>query len=368
VKEPVIRLENISKSYDGGATYVIKDLNISISKGDFVALLGPSGCGKSTTLMMLCGLYRPTTGNIYFNGKIVNDVMPKDRNIGMVFQSYALYPNMNVFENIAFPLKQMKSLKKTEIQERIQEVAEIVKIPELLKRMPAQLSGGQQQRVAMCRALVKKPDILLLDEPMSNLDARLKLEVRDEIKKLQAQLGLTTIIVTHDQEEAMAISSHIAVMDNGRIEQYSDPEVLYNHPENLFVASFVGTPPMNFINGTLEKKDDGYLCTTESGNVMIPENRINTALLSSNQVILGIRPDQFNLMDSMEKDTLRFDLSYMEHLGKENLYKCYSGDVGVRVLAPTTVNFSDNKQLYARPVVETLGVFDKLSNNNISVH
>ncbi|NLZ89971.1 MAG: ABC transporter ATP-binding protein, partial [Clostridiales bacterium] len=258
----MIRLENIGKSYDGGKTFAVRNVNLSIQKGDFVALLGPSGCGKSTTLMMLCGLYRPTEGNIYFRGKYVNNVLPKDRNIGMVFQSYALYPNLSVFENIAFPLRQLKSLKKDEIVHRVNEVAKIVRIPELLKRMPSQLSGGQQQRVAMCRALVKNPDILLLDEPMSNLDARLRLEIRDEIKKLQDRLSLTTIIVTHDQEEAMAISTHIAVIDQGAIQQYAAPEELYNRPQNLFVASFIGNPPMNFIDCTIEKYGSNYLCKT----------------------------------------------------------------------------------------------------------
>lgn len=366
MSEPMIRLENVGKSYDGGKNFAVRNVNLTIEKGDFVALLGPSGCGKSTTLMMLCGLYRPTEGSIYFNGKYVNNIMPKDRNIGMVFQSYALYPNLSVFENIAFPLRQLKSLKKQEIIDRVQAVAETVKIPELLKRMPAQLSGGQQQRVAMCRALVKNPDILLLDEPMSNLDARLKLEIRDEIKKLQERLALTAIIVTHDQEEAMAISSHIAVIDQGAIQQYAAPNELYSRPKNLFVASFIGNPPMNFIDGTVEKRGDHYLCSTSGGAIELPRQILREEELTSEKVVLGIRPHNFSLVDSPENAfTLRTD--YVEHLGKENLYRCYTPDTNVRVITPVSVVRSVEEPLFVRPDPHVMNVFDGNTRNNISI-
>ena len=365
MSEPMIRLENVGKSYDGGKTYAVRGMNMTIEKGDFVALLGPSGCGKSTTLMMLCGLYRPTEGSIYFNGRYVNNVLPKDRNIGMVFQSYALYPNMSVFENIAFPLRQLKGMKKQEITERVQEVAEIVKIPELLKRMPAQLSGGQQQRVAMCRALVKDPDILLLDEPMSNLDARLKLEIRDEIKKLQERIGVTAIIVTHDQEEAMAISSHIAVIDQGALQQYADPDVLYSRPKNLFVASFIGNPPMNFIDGTIQRSGDIYHCKTVGGVLELPAKLIEESELTGNEVVLGIRPHNFQLVETPENAiTLKTD--YIERLGKENLYRCYANGVNMRVITPVSVNRPTNEPLYARPEFDSISVFDKGTSKNLA--
>lgn len=365
MSEPMIRLENVGKSYDGGKHYAVRNINLTIEKGDFVALLGPSGCGKSTTLMMLCGLYRPTEGSIYFNGKYVNNIMPKDRNIGMVFQSYALYPNMNVFENIAFPLRQLKSLKKQEITERVEAIAEIVKISELLKRMPAQISGGQQQRVAMCRALVKNPDILLLDEPMSNLDARLKLEIRDEIKKLQEKLGLTAIIVTHDQEEAMAISSHIAVIDQGMLQQYAEPDELYSRPNNLFVSSFIGNPPMNFIDSTVTRQGDTYLCTTQGGTLSLPAGMIAPDGLTSEKVVLGIRPHNFELVD-MPDNALTLYTDYIEHLGKENLYRCYTGETSVRVITPVEVMRPVHEPLYARPRVEFMNVFDKETRHNIT--
>lgn len=365
MSEPMIRLENVGKSYDGGKTYAVRNINMTIEKGDFVALLGPSGCGKSTTLMMLCGLYRPTEGNIYFNGRYVNNVMPKDRNIGMVFQSYALYPNMSVFDNIAFPLRQMHSLKKDEIVRRVQEVAEVVRIPELLKRMPAELSGGQQQRVAMCRALVKNPDILLLDEPMSNLDARLKLEIRDEIKKLQERLGVTAIIVTHDQEEAMAISSHIAVIDQGALQQYAIPDELYSRPKNLFVASFIGNPPMNFIHGTLEQQGDDYLCHTEAGTVLVPRNHICSELLTSEKVVLGIRPHTFKVVQEQE-NALRLGIDYVEHLGKENMYRCFFDKTNVRVITPISEVYRLDLPLFVQPDVQTMNVFDEVSQHNIT--
>ena len=364
MSEPMIRLENIGKSYDGGKTFAVRNINLSIEKGDFVALLGPSGCGKSTTLMMLCGLYRPTEGSIYFNGRYVNNVMPKDRNIGMVFQSYALYPNMSIFENIAFPLRQMK-MKRSEIKEKVEAVAEIVKIPEYLNRMPAQLSGGQQQRVAMCRALVKNPDILLLDEPMSNLDARLKLEIRDEIKKLQKKIGVTAIIVTHDQEEAMAISSHIAVIDQGALQQYAEPDELYNHPKNLFVASFIGNPPMNFIDGVLEAGDGVYHCVTEGGTLEIPESRIEAENMNGKDVVLGIRPHNFRIVDGPE-GALTLHTDYIEHLGKEYLFRCDMGNTKMRVITPVMTDQTSEDVIYVRPDYDFVSVFDKESQKIIS--
>ncbi len=360
----MIRLENIGKSYDGGKTFAVRHIDLTIEKGDFVALLGPSGCGKSTTLMMLCGLYRPTEGSIYFNGRYVNNVLPKDRNIGMVFQSYALYPNMNIFENIAFPLRQMK-MKKAEIREKVEAVAEIVKIPEYLNRMPAQLSGGQQQRVAMCRALVKNPDILLLDEPMSNLDARLKLEIRDEIKKLQERIGVTSIIVTHDQEEAMAISSHIAVIDQGALQQYAEPDELYRHPKNLFVASFIGNPPMNFVEGTAEKAGDVYHFRTEGGVLEIPADMIDESLLTGKEIVIGIRPHNFDLVEGPE-NAMALNTDYIEHLGKEYLFRCYMGETKLRVITPISVKRSVEDTLYVRPQYEMISVFDKNTRNIIS--
>ena len=235
-----IELKNITKSFDK-KTNTINNLNLSIEDGEFIALLGPSGCGKTTTMLMIAGIYKPDSGDILFDGQRVNEVEPKDRNVGMVFQSYALYPHMSVLDNIAFPLKQQKVKKEERIQ-RAKEAAATVHLEQYLHRKPGELSGGQQQRVALARAIVKNPRLLLLDEPMSNLDERLRIEMRSEISRLQKKLGITTILVTHDQQEAMTLADRIAVMKDGQIIQYDTPMALYYQPENLYVARFYRNP------------------------------------------------------------------------------------------------------------------------------
>ena len=287
-----IELKNVCKTFSK-KSHAVKDLSMTIEDGEFVALLGPSGCGKSTTLLMIAGIYKPTSGGIYFDGQLVNDVEPKDRNIGMVFQSYALYPHMTVMENIAFPLKQ-QMVPKEERMERSRKAAEMVRLGDLLDRKPSQLSGGQQQRVALARAIVKRPKVLLLDEPLSNLDARLKIEMREEISRIQKELGITTIMVTHDQEEAMTIADRVAVMKDGRLIQYSTPMELYNRPKNYFVAQFVGTPPMNFLPGKLVKKDGKHFI-----HINDKAHPLNGLAVKSNgnmqDVLVGIRPHDLKL-------------------------------------------------------------------------
>ena len=240
-----VELDNLSKAWDGvvGADRI----TLEVADGEMVAFLGPSGCGKTTTLLMVAGIYRPTGGTISFDGRVVNEVAPKDRGIGMVFQSYALYPHMTVFGNISYPLR-LKRLEKGEIRKRVEQVADMMGIGDLLDRRIAQLSGGQQQRVSLGRALVKEPQLLLFDEPLSNLDARLRLAMRGEIKRLQSDLGITSIYVTHDQVEAMTMADKIAVMSKGVLQAYDIPEALYDRPKTLFVAGFVGNPPMNFFD------------------------------------------------------------------------------------------------------------------------
>ncbi|MDK2383704.1 MAG: ABC transporter ATP-binding protein, partial [Candidatus Korarchaeota archaeon] len=228
-----VRLVDLTKRF--GRVVAVDHLNLEVAHGEFVALLGPSGCGKTTTLLMIAGIYRPTEGYIYFDDRVVNDLEPKDRNVGMVFQTYALYPHMKVFDNIAFPLK-LKKVPKEEIERKVRRVAELLHIEDLLDRKPSQLSGGQQQRVALARALVKEPDLFLMDEPLSNLDAKLRVEMRGELKRLQKDLGITTIYVTHDQLEAMTMADRIAVLNNGRLQQYGPPEELYRKPANKFGA------------------------------------------------------------------------------------------------------------------------------------
>jgi len=237
-----IHLKNLMMTFDGKS--VIDDLNVTVDDGELVTLLGPSGCGKSTTLMLIAGLYEPTSGKILFDDQDMTDIPAEDRGIGMVFQNYALYPHLTVLKNIMFPLK-MQKVPAKEAKERAIEMAKLVEIEHLLNRKPHQLSGGQQQRVAIARALVKKPRVLLLDEPLSNLDARLRLEMREEIRRIQSEINITTIFVTHDQEEAMSISDKIIIMNDGVIQQVDEPQTLYKKPVNEFVATFIGSPPIN---------------------------------------------------------------------------------------------------------------------------
>ena len=289
-----IELKNICKTFNKESN-TINNLNMTIEDGEFVALLGPSGCGKSTTMLMVAGIYKPTSGGIYFDGQLVNDVEPKDRNIGMVLQSDALYPHMTVLDNIAFPLKQQK-VPKEERYERARKAAEMVQLGHLLNRKPSQLSGGQQQRVALARAIVKKPKVLLLDEPMSNLDARLKIEMREEISRIQKELGITAIMVTHDQEEAMTTADRVAIMKEGQLIQYSSPMDLYNRPKNYFVAQFIGTPPMNFLSAKLAGSEGKYHLHLNNKTVDLKGYLMDIQSSQNMQdVHAGIRPHDLKL-------------------------------------------------------------------------
>ncbi len=285
-----IILKDLSKYF--GNVRAVNDLNLEIKDSEFVALLGPSGCGKTTTLLTIAGLYKPTKGYVYFNDRIINDVPPKDRKIGMVFQSYALYPHMTVFNNIIFPLR-LKKIPREEMRRRAIDVANLVHIEELLDRKPGQLSGGQQQRVALCRALIKEPEILLLDEPLSNLDAKLRVTMRSELKRLQKDLGITTIFVTHDQVEAMTMADRIAVLNEGILQQFSTPYELYNHPKNLCVAGFIGNPPINLIDVSFERSNGRFSLKGKDFRVEFPRELAigMEGDLSGSELVLGIRPD-----------------------------------------------------------------------------
>jgi len=284
-----VRLENVSKTFRGGVD-AVKNLNLEVKDKEFVVLLGPSGCGKTTTLLMIAGVYKPTTGYIYFDDMVVNDLEPKDRNIGMVFQSYALYPHMTVFENIAFPLR-LKKLPKQEIDARVREVAAMLRIDDLLDRKPSQLSGGQQQRVALARAIVKQPQLFLMDEPLSNLDAKIRIEVRAELKRLQRELGITTIYVTHDQAEAMSLADRVAVLNKGELQQYATPEELYNNPANTFVASFIGSPPANILDAEVALEPQPRV-EVAGASFALPEDLARVFReLGETKVLLMLRPE-----------------------------------------------------------------------------
>ncbi len=287
-----LSLRQIGKIYQGGVIGA-KDVNLEIADKEFLILVGPSGCGKTTTLRMIAGLEEITEGELYIDDKLVNDVAPKDRDIAMVFQNYALYPHMTVYDNMAFGLK-LRKVPKDVIKEKVQEAAKILDIEHLLDRKPKALSGGQRQRVALGRAIVREPKVFLMDEPLSNLDAKLRVQMRAEIGKLHKKLGTTVIYVTHDQTEAMTMGTRIAVMKSGYLQQCATPTELYDEPVNMFVAGFIGSPQMNFLNVTLAKEDDGIHLKGESFDVLLPEGKSSKADLSAyygKEVVMGIRPE-----------------------------------------------------------------------------
>ncbi len=289
-----VKLENVTKKF--GDVIGVENVNIDIKSGEFFTFLGPSGCGKTTTLRMIAGFYYPTEGRIYFNNEDVTNVKPNKRNIGMVFQNYALFPHMTVFENIAFGLE-VRKLPRQVIKEKVERAQRLVHLEQYSSRKISELSGGQQQRVALARALVIEPDILLLDEPLSNLDAKLREETRVEIKRLQVELGITTIYVTHDQHEAMALSDRIMVMNKGRIQQIGTPQEIYNKPANLFVASFIGET--NLIEGTVKEVTDNHAVVEVDNGIILKGMKTNSVpelnFQVGKRVTLSIRPEVINI-------------------------------------------------------------------------
>ncbi len=308
-----IVLENLTKKYPNQNRKIktevtaVSDMSIEIPDGQLVGLLGPSGCGKSTTLNMICGLEKPTSGRIYFGDTDVTELPPEERGVGMVFQSYALYPHLTARQNIMFPLQNFrgeKKLSRSELEARAEEAARLVQIEQFLDRKPGQMSGGQQQRVAIARALVKMPGVLLLDEPLSNLDARLRLQTREEIRRIQRETGITSVFVTHDQEEAMSISDFIVVMDTGVVQQIGKPQSVYDDPVNLFVAKFLGTPQINVFDGTVKA---GKLFIGDEAVLDVPG-------VPDRDVTVGIRPEGF-VPD--ENGVLTCNLHAIEVMGRD---------------------------------------------------
>jgi inositol-phosphate transport system ATP-binding protein len=297
-----VELVGVTKRW--GSVTAVEPTDLRIDDGEFVAILGPSGCGKSTTLFMLAGIYAPSAGEIRFDGAPVNEVEARDRNVGIVFQSYALYPNMTARDNIRFPLR-FKQLKREEAEDRTQRIAALVQVEDLLDRRPSEMSGGQQQRIALARALVKEPQLLLLDEPLSNLDATLRLTMRGEIRRLQRSLGVTTILVTHDQIEATTMADRIICMSKGRIEQIGTADTLYHRPDSLFVAGFIGSPPINLLTG--EAKGDAL----NIGELTLPITDI-----AAGRVTLGIRPEAVKLGTVGHAA----QIDDLEPLGRETIY------------------------------------------------
>ncbi len=318
-----VTLNHIYKNYGNNVT-AVNDFHLEIQDREFLVLVGPSGCGKSTTLRMIAGLEEISEGDMYIGDKRVNDVAPKDRDIAMVFQSYALYPHMNVYENMAFGLK-LRKFAKAEIEQRIQEAARILDISHLLDRKPKALSGGQRQRVALGRAIVREPQVFLMDEPLSNLDAKLRVQMRTEILKLHQRLNTTIIYVTHDQTEAMTMGDRIVVMKDGLIQQVATPTEIYNHPLNLFVASFIGSPAMNFVKGNVKELDGKVVFESDQIHVTFPEDKAKQLRNSGyvgKPVTFGIRPeDLYSDAQFMEANPfesfLTAQVDVVENMGSE---------------------------------------------------
>src|SRR5881628_2614048 len=339
-----VTYEHVTKRF-GADSIAVRDLSLEIRDGEFMVLVGPSGCGKSTSLRLLAGLEELTAGNIFIGDRRVNDVAPKDRDIAMVFQSYALYPHMSVYDNLAFGLKLRKTPKR-EIDERVKRAAKILEIEEFLKRKPRALSGGQRQRVAMGRAIVREPQAYLMDEPLSNLDAKLRVQMRAEIHQLQRRLGVTTIYVTHDQVEAMTMGDRVSVMNAGRLQQVDTPQVLYDSPVNEFVAGFIGSPSINLVSARLEQRDEKLEVAFGEHRLTVDEqvvrNHSGLSAFSGRDVILGIRPEDFEDA-SLESDVpadrrLRVVCDLTEPLGSEVLVHFSTG--AERIISSATAAYA----------------------------
>lgn len=354
-----VDIQNLTKQF--GNVVAVDSLNLDIKSGEFVAFLGPSGCGKTTTLLMIAGIYKPTDGIMRFGDVVVNQMQPRERNIGMVFQSYALYPHMTAYSNIAYPLK-LKGLPKKEQNERVQRVADVMGIGHLLDRRPSQLSGGQQQRVALGRALVKEPDLLLFDEPLSNLDARLRLTMRGEIKHLQRDLGITSIYVTHDQIEALTMADRIAVMNQGKLEAFDTPDGLYARPKTLFIAGFVGNPPMNFVDVEVSQNGAGPVAANDDLHTRFTVEHGQNVLAHKGKITMGIRPEDILVDDSSD---IRGEVYLVEPLGRDDLIDVRIGNTRIMALGDPQLNIRPGDTVGLRLNPERLQFYDTQTEQSL---
>ncbi len=361
-----VTLENIYKNF--GKVIAVDHMNITISDGELLCLLGPSGCGKTTTLRMIAGLETPTSGKILFDNEVVNHKEPKARNVAMVFENYALYPHKTVFQNISYPLA-IKKIPQEEILHIVKEMAILLDIQSLLNRLPRQLSGGQQQRVGIARALVRKPSVLLLDEPISHLDAKLRAKMRGEIKRLQKDLGNTTVLVTHDQLEAMTMADRIAVMDQGKILQLGTGDELFASPNNVFVANFVGEPSMNFLPCEfISKNGDSYLQAEDFK--FHTSSEMNAHLgktLRTNEVLLGFRPQHviLSLTKPTEEGFTKTRVYISEPLGLEQIVHLRLGNTTVRAVTTSDLKFDIDQEVWIKVDKNHTHVFDKTTGQAI---
>ena len=359
-----LTLNNVSKIFSDGYK-AVDSFSLEIPDKEFLILVGPSGCGKSTTLRMIAGLESASQGEILIGDKVVNNIQPKDRDIAMVFQSYALYPHKSVYKNISFSLERRK-IPKDEIDRRVHEAAKILHIEHLLDRKPKALSGGQRQRVALGRAIVREPQVFLFDEPLSNLDAKLRTQMRTEIALLHKRLGTTFIYVTHDQTEAMTMADRIVVMDGGVIQQTDTPENLYHRPKNIFVASFIGSPGMNFLEGTLEKGEKGFCVRV--GTDLIPTTKATAKMEGhlGERVKIGIRPENISVQSA--GDSLRGTLKVQENLGSEAYVYIQYADCLLTAKTFSPVKHSSGEEITFGIDTDKIHIFCFDSGENISIN
>jgi multiple sugar transport system ATP-binding protein len=354
-----VAYDDVIKKY--GPVLGVDRLHLQIRAGEFIVLLGPSGCGKTTTLRMLAGLEAVTSGNIYIGDYCVNEVPPRDRDVAMVFQSYALYPHMTIAENIAYPLRVRKTAR-SEIPGRVQKVAELLGIGELLERRPKELSGGQRQRVALARAIVRQPRIFLMDEPLSNLDAKLRLYMRGELKRLQYELGTTTLYVTHDQAEAMTLAHRVAVMDRGKLQQFDTPMNIYARPANKFVAGFMGSPSMNFLDGRLDHAERKFV---SQGITLGLEEDVLSRLRARERVTLGVRPEDVVLSVAEFAGGTPATVYVTEALGNETFVLLNLGQEKIVARTHAAVRFDIEAQVWVSFNQTKLHFFDRTSGNRL---
>lgn len=365
-----ITLKNIVKTYEDGNT-VIPNLNLEIKDKEFIILVGPSGCGKSTTLRMIAGLEDITDGEMYIGDRLVNKVAPKDRDIAMVFQSYALYPHMTVYKNMAFALE-LRKVDKKEIDRKVREAAKILNIEKYLNRKPKALSGGQRQRVALGRAMVRDPAVFLLDEPLSNLDAKLRTEMRTQITRLHNNLQTTFVYVTHDQTEAMTMADRIVVMKDGYIMQVDTPEMLYDHPCNMFVAGFIGTPQMNFIDAVISMKNGKFYADFDKCSILLPERmqaNENLKEYDGKEVVFGLRPEDIHAEsryaneDNSNKLDLHVEISEM--MGSEFYVYTNIGEKKIIAKVPSSIKVASDTDISLYIDASKSHIFDKQTENLI---
>jgi len=348
-----VYLEKVTKKF--GKITAVDNITLETKDKDFLVLLGPSGCGKTTMLRLIAGLEIPDTGDIYIGDTLVNDVPPKDRNIAMVFQSYALYPHMTSRDNISLPLK-IRKVPKEEIRERVHNVAELLKIGELLARKPTQLSGGQQQRVALARALVREPTVFLMDEPLSNLDAKLRIHMRAELKKMHRELKITTIFVTHDQAEAMALAERIAIINAGTLQQVSSPKEVYNRPANAFVGEFIGSPPMNMWEGEIVEENRKLKIDTGSFRYPLP---LNLRKSTTSTVTLGVRPEDIVITKGKEPNGIKARVDVIEPMGRELVATLVIEDAIMKMVVPSNKLLRVGDKLKIKFKKERLHIFER---------